>query len=80
LLIKSKVRFLKIIGSIKKKEIYAIFSPRAVIKIEKKIKMAILLDIGADVNIMIAEIADVINLFILEIIPLEIETFTGYNA
>jgi hypothetical protein len=59
---------------------YAISSPRAVIKIERRIKVVALLNIGADVNIMIAKIADAVNLFILEIIPIEVETFTGYNA
>jgi hypothetical protein len=55
-------------------------SPRAVIKIEKKIKVTALLNIGADVNVMIAEIADITNLPILEIIPIKVEIFTGYNA
>jgi hypothetical protein len=49
-------------------------------KIKKKVKVAILLNIKADINVMITKIADVINLPILEIIPIEIETFTGYNA
>jgi hypothetical protein len=47
---------------------------------KKRVKVTALLNTGADVNIMTAEIADVINLFILEITPIEIETFTGYNA
>jgi predicted aspartyl protease len=70
---------LNIIGSIKKKEIYAIFSPRAVIKIERKIKVATLLDTGADINVITVKIADAVNLPILEIIPIEAEIFTGYN-
>jgi hypothetical protein len=71
---------LNIIGSIKKKKIYAIFSPRAVIKIERKVKVTVLLDIGADINVITAKIADIVNLSVLEIISLEVETFTGYNA
>jgi hypothetical protein len=71
---------LDIIESIRKKEIYAISSPRAVIKIERKIKVTALLNIEADINIITAKIADAINLSILEIIPLEIKTFTGHNA
>jgi hypothetical protein len=59
---------------------YAMSSPRAVIKMEERIKVAALLDTGADVNIITAKVADVANLFILEIIPMEVETFTGYNA
>jgi hypothetical protein len=55
-------------------------SPRAVIKIKKKVKMTVLLNIEADINIIIAKIADAVNLPILEIIPLEVKTFTGYNA
>jgi hypothetical protein len=78
--LKPKVRFLDIIGSIKKKGIYAMFSPRAVIKIEGKVKMAILLNIRADVNVIITKVATAVNLFVLEIIPLEIKIFTGYNA
>jgi hypothetical protein len=42
--------------------------------------VAALLNIRADINIMIIEIADAANLPILEIIPLKIKTFTGYNA
>jgi hypothetical protein len=59
---------------------YTISSPRAVIEVKGWAKMAVLLDIGADINIMIIEVADVINLFILEIISLKVEIFTGYNA
>jgi hypothetical protein len=47
---------------------------------EKKVKVIVLLDIRADVNIIIAKVADIINLFILEIIPIEIKIFTGHNA
>jgi hypothetical protein len=71
---------LNIIESIRKKGIYVIFSPRAVIEIKKRIKVAALLDIRTDINIMTIEIADVINLPIFEIISLEAETFTGYNT
>jgi hypothetical protein len=71
---------LDIIGSTKKKGIYAVSSPRAVMKVKGKVKMAILLDTEADINVMTAEIADVINLFILEIILMEAETFTGHNV
>jgi hypothetical protein len=77
--LKSKIRFLDIIGSIRKKKIYAMFSSRAVIKIKRRIKMAVLLNTGADVNIIIVKIADAANLLILEIIPIEVEIFTGYN-
>jgi hypothetical protein len=55
-------------------------SPRAVIKMEGKIKIAALLDIEADINVIIAKIADAANLPVLEIIPIETEIFTGYNA
>jgi hypothetical protein len=75
-----KIRFLDIIGSTKKKKIYAMFSPRAVIEMKKKVKMAVLLDIKADVNIMTVKVADVINLFILEIISIKVKIFTGHNA
>jgi hypothetical protein len=71
---------LDIIKSTRKKGIYAVFSPRAVIKIEEKVKVAALLNIRADVNVMIVKVADAINLFILEIIPMKAEIFTGYNA
>jgi hypothetical protein len=71
---------LNIIRSIRKKEIYIISSPRAVMKVKGKVKVAVLLNIKADVNIITAEIADVINLFILEITPMEVKIFTGYNA
>jgi hypothetical protein len=57
-----------------------VFSPRAVIKIERKVKVAALLNTGTDVNIIIAKVADIANLSILEITPIEAETFTGYNA
>jgi hypothetical protein len=70
---------LNIIGSIRKKRIYTVSSPRAVIEIEKRIKVIALLNIKADINVIITEIADVINLFILEIIPIEIKIFTGHN-
>jgi hypothetical protein len=59
---------------------YAVSSPRAVIKIKRKIKVAALLDTEADVNIIIIKVADVANLPILEIISIEAETFTGHNA
>jgi hypothetical protein len=59
---------------------YAMSSPRAVIKIKRKIKIATLLNIRADVNIITIKIADVANLFILEIILIEIKIFTGHNA
>jgi hypothetical protein len=54
-------------------------SPRAVIKIERKVKVTALLDIRADINIITAKIADVTNLPILEITPMEAKTFTSYN-
>jgi hypothetical protein len=59
---------------------YAIFSPRAVIKVKKRIKIIALLDTKTDINIIIAKIADAANLFILEIISIEIKTFTGHNT
>jgi hypothetical protein len=59
---------------------YTISSPRAVIKIERKVKITTLLNIRADVNVMTAKIADITNLSILEIIPIKAETFTGHNA
>jgi hypothetical protein len=58
---------------------YAVSLPRAVIKMKGKIKVTILLDIEADINIMIIKIADVVNLFILEIIQIKIKIFTDYN-
>ena len=76
---KSKVRSLDIIGSIRKKGIYAVSSPRAVVEMEGRVKMAALLDIEANINVMTAEIADAVNLFILEIIPIKVEIFTGHN-
>jgi hypothetical protein len=71
---------LDIIGLIKKKGMYVMSSPRAVVKIEGKVNVAVLLDIRADVNVIIAKVADAANLPVLEIIPMEVETFTGYNA
>jgi hypothetical protein len=71
---------LDIIGSIKKKEMYTMSSPRAVIKMKKRIKVIALLDTGTDINIMIAKIADAINLLILKITSMEAETFTDYNT
>jgi hypothetical protein len=59
---------------------YAVSSPRAVIKIERKVKVAVLLDTGADINIIIVKIADAANLLILEITPIKVKTFTGYNT
>jgi hypothetical protein len=70
---------LNIIGSIRKKEIYIIFSPRAVIKMERRVKIIILLDTEADVNVIIIKIADAVNLPILKITSIEIKIFTGYN-
>jgi hypothetical protein len=55
-------------------------SPRAVIKVKGKLKVIALLNIKTDINIITAKVADVINLPILEIIPLEVKTFTGHNA
>jgi hypothetical protein len=55
-------------------------SPRAVVEIEKRVKMTILLNIKADINVITIKIADVTNLPILEIIPIKTETFTGYNV
>jgi hypothetical protein len=71
---------LDIIRSIKKKAIYTISSPRAVIEMEKKVKVTALLDTKTDINVITAEVADVINLLILEIISIKIKIFTGYNA
>jgi hypothetical protein len=71
---------LDIIGSTKKKRMYAVSSPRAVIKMKRRVKVTVLLNIGANINIMTVKIADVANLLILEIIPMETEIFTGYNA
>ena len=59
---------------------YAISSSRAVMKVEKKVKVTILLDTGADVNIITVKVADAVNLSILEIISLKVEIFTGYPA
>jgi hypothetical protein len=64
---------LDIIRSIRKKGMYAVFSPRAVIKIKRKVKMAILLNIGADINVMIIKVADAANLPIFEITSLKAE-------
>jgi hypothetical protein len=55
-------------------------SPRAVIKMKEKVKVATLLDIEADINVIIIKVADVANLFVLEIISIKIKIFTGYNA
>jgi hypothetical protein len=71
---------LDIIGSIRKKGIYAVSSPRAIIKVEKRVKVAVLLNTEADINVMTTKIADATNLPILEITPIKIETFTGHNA
>jgi hypothetical protein len=59
---------------------YIIFSPRAVIKIEKRVKIIVLLNTGADINVITVKIADTTNLSILEIIPLKAKIFTGHNA
>jgi hypothetical protein len=59
---------------------YAVFSPRAVIKVKRKIKVTALLNTGADVNVMTVKVADAINLPIFEITPMKAETFTGYNT
>jgi hypothetical protein len=59
---------------------YAMSSPRAVIKIKERVKVITLLNIRADINVIIAKVADAANLLILEITPIETETFTGYNA
>jgi hypothetical protein len=59
---------------------YAVSSPRAVVKMEKKIKIIILLNTGTDVNVIIVKVADIANLLILEIILIKIKTFTGHNA
>jgi hypothetical protein len=71
---------LDIIGSIRKKKIYAMFSPRAVIKIERRVKVIALLDTEADINVMIVKVADAINLPIFEITSLKAEIFTGHNT
>jgi hypothetical protein len=42
--------------------------------------MAVLLNTKADINIIIIKVADVTNLFILEIIPIKVKIFTGHNA
>jgi hypothetical protein len=44
------------------------------------VKVAALLNIKADINIMTVKVADAVNLLILEITPMEIEIFTGYNT
>jgi predicted aspartyl protease len=80
LLAKPKVRSLDVIGSTRKKGMYAVSSPRAVVEVEGRVKVAALLDTGADVNVMTVEVADAANLPVLEITPLEAETFTGHNA
>jgi hypothetical protein len=58
---------------------YAMSLPRAVIKIEKRVKVTVLLNTGADVNVIIIKVADAANLSILEITPMEVKTFTGHN-
>jgi hypothetical protein len=78
--LKLKVRSLNIIGSIRKKGMYAMSSPRAVVEVEGRVKVVVLLDTGADVNIIIVEVADVVNLSIFEITLIKVETFTGYNV
>jgi hypothetical protein len=55
-------------------------SPRAVIEIKGRVKMAVLLNIRADVNIITTKIADAANLPVFEITPIKVETFTGHNA
>jgi hypothetical protein len=47
---------------------------------EERVKVTALLNIGADINIMIVKIADAANLPILEITPIKIEIFTGHNV
>jgi hypothetical protein len=42
--------------------------------------MTALLNTETDINVIIAKIADAINLPILEITSIEIKTFTGYNT
>jgi hypothetical protein len=59
---------------------YAVSSPRAVVKVKKRVKVIALLNIKADVNIMTAEVADAANLLIFEITSMKTEIFTGYNA
>jgi hypothetical protein len=59
---------------------YAVSSPRTVIEIERKIKVAALLNIGADINIITVKVADAANLSILEITLLKAKIFTGYNT
>ena len=80
LMAKPKVRSLDVIGSTRKKGMYAVSSPRAVVEVEGRVKVAALLDTGADINVMTAEVADAANLPVLEITPLEAETFTGHPA
>jgi hypothetical protein len=55
-------------------------SPRAVIKMEGKVKVAALLNTETDINVITVKVADAANLPILEITSIETETFTGYNA
>jgi hypothetical protein len=78
--LKLKIRSLNIIESIKKKGMYVISSPRAVIKIEGKVKIVILLNTKADINVITIKVADATNLPILEIIPIKIKIFTGHNT
>jgi hypothetical protein len=59
---------------------YAMSLPRAVIKVEGRIKVIALLNTKADINVIIVEVADAVNLSILEIISIEVKIFTGYNA
>jgi hypothetical protein len=55
-------------------------SPRAVIKMKGKVKVATLLDTETNVNVITAKIADAANLPILEITPIKVEIFTGHNT
>jgi hypothetical protein len=59
---------------------YAVFSPRAVVEVKERIKVAALLDIGADVNVITVKVVNAANLSVLEITPMEVKTFTGYNV
>jgi hypothetical protein len=78
--LKPKIRSLNIIKSTRKKEMYAMSSPRAVIEMKERVKITALLNTGADINVITAKVADATNLPILEITPIEAETFTGHNA
>jgi hypothetical protein len=55
-------------------------SPRAVVKVKEKVKVAVLLNIETDVNVITTEIADAVNLLVLEIISMEVEIFTDHNT